>query len=62
MNNTNVRYAKYNVKRGEYTLGTVEFPSDVRNANFGDVCFYDPVSDTFLGTTEVNGFVVERVA
>lgn len=42
--------------------GEVSFPNDVRNANFGGICFYDAATDTFRGTTEVNGFLLERVS
>ena len=60
------KYAKYRVYRVEASGGAVgisevSFPNDVRNANFGGVCFYDAATDTFRGTTEVNGFLLERV-
>jgi hypothetical protein len=61
MNSTTVRYAKYNVTRDGRLVARCEFPNDVRSANFYDVCFYNPDTDTFLGTTEVRGFVLERV-
>lgn len=48
---------------GNRTLhGEVSFPNDVRNANYGGVCFYDAATDTFRETTEVNGFLLERVS
>lgn len=60
------KYAKYRVYRVEASgdavgIGEVSFPNDVRNANFFGVCFYDAATDTFRGTTEVNGFLLERV-
>ena len=60
------KYAKYRVYRVEASdnavgISEVSFPNDVRNANFGGVCFYDAATDTFRGTTEVNGFLLERV-
>jgi hypothetical protein len=61
MNSTTVRCAKYNVTRDGRLVARCEFPNDVRSANFYDVCFYNPDTDTFLGTTEVRGFVLERV-
>lgn len=60
------RYASYNLYRvegGNRTLaGEVQFPNNPCNANFGGVCFYDPATDTFRDSTEVNGFFLERVA
>lgn len=61
------KYTDYRVYRidadGNRNLhGEVSFPNDVRNANFGGVCFYDAATDTFRGTTEVNGFLLERVS
>jgi hypothetical protein len=66
----NTKYADYRVYRteGNRHVLTVEvsFPNDVRNANFGDVCFYDAATDTFRDSTEVDvagtTFYVERVA
>jgi hypothetical protein len=66
----NAKYADYRVYRteGDRRVLTVEvsFPNDVRNANFGDVCFYDAATDTFRDSTEVDvagtTFYVERVA
>ena len=62
------KYAKYRVYRIDANgvtldvgISEVSFPNDVRNANFGGVCFYDAATDTFRGTTEVNGFLLERV-
>lgn len=66
MNKTNIRYATYNVKRDGHTIAQVDFPNDVRNANFGGVCFYNANTDSFLDTTDVNVdgrvFTLERVA
>ena len=64
------KYADYRVYRteGNSRVLTVEvsFPNDVRNANFGGVCFYDAATDTFRDSTEVDvdgtTFYVERVA
>lgn len=61
------KYADYRVYRIDANgdavgISEVSFPNDVRNANFGGVCFYDAATDTFRGTTEVNGFLLERVA
>lgn len=65
MNNTTV-YATYNVKRNGKHIAEVEFPNNTSCANFGSVCFYDPITNTFLGTTEVSvdgtTFTLERVA
>jgi hypothetical protein len=66
----NAKYADYRVYRteGDRRVLTVEvsFPNDVRNANFGEVCFYDAATDTFRDSTEVDvagtTFYVERVA
>ena len=62
------KYADYRVYRIDANgvtldvgISEVSFPNDVRNANFGSVCFYDAATDTFRGTTEVNGFLLERV-
>ena len=62
------KYADYRVYRIDANgvtldvgISEVSFPNDVRNANFGGVCFYDAATDTFRGTTEVNGFLLERV-
>lgn len=43
------------------SIGSVSFPSDTRNANFGGVCFYDPITDTFLGDTEAGGYRFQPV-
>lgn len=58
------KYAKYRVHRVEASgdtvvISEVSFPNDVRNANFFGVCFYDAATDTFRGTTEVNGWFVD---
>ena len=63
------KYADYRVYRIDANgavidavgISEVSFPNDVRNANFFGVCFYDAATDTFRGTTEVNGFLLERV-
>ncbi len=57
-----VRYADYVVLRNGKLIAEVSFPSDTRNANFAEVCFYNPVTDTFLGDTQVDEYFVQRVA
>ena len=42
------------------SMGEVTFPKDIRNANFGSVCFYIPETDSFRGTTDVGDYVVVR--
>jgi deoxyribodipyrimidine photolyase len=55
------RYADYLVFRDGYQMAEVSFPNDTRNANFAGLCFYDPVTDTFRGDTEVDGYFLKRV-
>ena len=57
----NFRYASYVVLRDGKQIAEVSFPSDTRNANFAGVCFYNPVTDTFLGDTQVDEYFVKRV-
>jgi hypothetical protein len=61
MMNTTANYASYRLLSNGRCIGEISFPNNTVNANFGGVCFYDPVTGTFLGTTNVNGFVLERV-
>ena len=56
-----VRYASYVILRNERQIANVRFPSDTTNANFAGVCFYNPVTDTFLGDTQVDEYFVKRV-
>jgi hypothetical protein len=56
-----VRYADYLVLRDGKLVAEVSFPNDTANANFAGVCFYDPVTDTFRGDTEVDGYLIQRV-
>jgi hypothetical protein len=57
-----VRYANYQVLRNGRLIAEVSFPSDTSNANFAGLCFYNPVTDSFLGDTQVDGYFVKRVA
>ncbi len=57
-----VRYANYAVFHNDRQIANVSFPNDTRNANFAEVCFYNPVTDTFLGDTQVDEYFVQRVA
>lgn len=41
-------------------LGEVTFPSDVSCANFFGVCFYNPETDSFLGDTRVDDYLLIR--
>jgi hypothetical protein len=63
MNTTskNVHYASYDVMSEGRRLAQVTFPSDTLNANFYDVCFYDPATDTFRGDTVVGQYTLKRV-
>lgn len=58
--------ASYDVKCDGQIIAKLTFPSDVICANFGNVCFYDNNTGTFLGTTHVNvgdvTYTLERVA
>lgn len=56
------RYADYIVLREGRQVAEVSFPNDTHNANFAGLCFYDPVTDTFRGDTEVDGYFLKRVA
>jgi hypothetical protein len=56
-----VRYASYAVFHNDRQIANVRFPSDTTNANFAGVCFYNPVTDTFLGDTQVDEYFVKRV-
>jgi hypothetical protein len=56
-----VRYASYVILRNERQIANVRFPSDTTNANFAGVCFYNPVTDTFLGDTQVDEYFFKRV-
>jgi hypothetical protein len=56
-----VRYASYVILRNERQIANVRFPSDTANANFAEVCFYNPVTDTFLGDTQVDEYFFKRV-
>ena len=40
--------------------GEVTFPSDPSCANFFGVCFYNPATDSFLGDTHVDGYILIR--
>jgi hypothetical protein len=55
------RYADYIVFREGRQVAAVSFPNDTRNANFAGLCFYDHVTDTFRGDTEVDGYFLKRV-
>lgn len=57
-----VRYATYQVLHNGRRIAEVNFPSDTSNANFAGLCFYNPVTDSFLGDTEVDGYFIKRVA
>ena len=47
-------------QHGERSMGEVTFPSDPSCANFFGVCFYNPETDSFLGDTEVDGYLLIR--
>lgn len=42
-------------------VAEITFPKDTSCANFYNICFYNPETDTFRDTTEVNGYIVKPV-
>ena len=55
------RYADYEVFSGGRIVGKVSFPDAASCANWGNVCFYDPTTDSFLGDTVVGEYTLKRV-
>ena len=41
-------------------MGEVTFPSDPSCANWFGTCFYKPETDSFLGDTQVDGYLLVK--